>query len=238
MACSPAVGGGWAGPSVQQQAGHRAEPGRPGGVDPVPVRVARVQQRRPATVVIQAHSQGEVGGDELTDQPRLAQRGGGEHAGVPDLGVTGQQPGRLPRPARHAGGQERRDVRGPLPGAGVDRGLQLGPAWEAVFACDGQLGDGQRDRGRVAGRNRAGDPRERGGAARACTVAQFFGLAAKLAQIRGVGQRLGHGVSPHACGPRLSPRKRPQQGNRQAGGGLSPSRGPGSALASKSGSRG
>ena len=94
--------------------------------DQVPVRVACVQQRRPATVVIQAHGQGGVGGDELTGQPCLAQRRGGEHAGRPDLGVTGKQPDRLPRPARHAGGQERRDLRGSPPARASTAAFSLG----------------------------------------------------------------------------------------------------------------
>ena len=100
----------------------------------------------------------------------------------------------LPHPALDRGGQERRE-RPAGCSVGFERGGQSGPAREAQFAGDDQLGGGQPDRAGGRGRVMAGQALNGRGIARPGGVAQFLGAAAQLAEIGALGKRIRHGVS-------------------------------------------
>ena len=188
-AARPAATAVGVGPGVQDYPGHGQQAAGPGRVEPVPVRGAGRVQRRPARPGVHPGGQGGVPGDLGTYPAGVAQdhRGGEVVAG--QFGGGGQHPDRAAGGVADAGLAERVRLLSQVGAAGLDRGLEPGPAREAVLAGHGQLRAGQGRRG-GNGPDAAGGR----GVARLRGAQQVAGFVPQVVQA-GAGRKIGHDVS-------------------------------------------
>ncbi len=176
-----------AGAGVEQDADHLGHPGRPVRVDLMPPGVAGVQQGRPAAFVVDGHRGSGVGGEHLTYRLGVAEHGRGEQAAAGDARICTEDVAGLPQTALDRGGHERGHL-STGDRVGVDGGFEPGPAREAQLASDDQLGGSQTDRVLACRWMMAGEPLPSCGIPPSGRVAQFFGPAAQLVEIRALGK--------------------------------------------------
>jgi hypothetical protein len=161
----------------------------------VPVRVADIKQRRPASNLVEDDRSCRVDGEPLAHLLEVAEDRGGLQAVAGDVGGSVENGDGLAHTALDRRRYERPGQSFGSGGTGLNGRLELRPTGEAQLAGDDQLGGSERDRSFGCAGVSAGEALDGAGVAAPGSVAQLLGLAAQLVEVGALGKRSGHSVS-------------------------------------------
>ena len=158
----------------------------------VPAGVADVQERRPASNLVDGDRSCRVDSQPLAHLFGVAENGGSLQAVAGDARDGVEDALDLAHTALDRRRHEHLGLAFGGGGTGLDGRLELRPAGEAQLASNDQLGGGQGDDTLGCTRVVAGEALGGAGITVTDGVAQLLGLAAKLVEVGALGERSGH----------------------------------------------